>query len=164
MIRPLAEHDARAWLRELVALYEAGLREPLPLPVKTSLAWAEEFRRTQGGSDGDPDARGRAEWTTPRFNDAGFPKEDSDVWHVRAFGEHADYDLLASPLRAGEGGPAPHRLGHYAWRLWSPLLDDRTDPGVCDGDLRHRPRPRARHHPARGERRAPARPGRSPRS
>lgn len=122
MIRPLAEHDARAWLREVVALYEAGLCEPLPLPIKTSLAWAEEFRRTLGGSDGDPDARGRAEWTTPRFNDAGFPKEDSDVWHVRAFGEHADYDLLASSLRAGEDGPAPHRLGHYAWRLWSPLI------------------------------------------
>lgn len=122
MVRPLAEHDARAWLRDLVALYEAGLREPLPLPVKTSLAWAEEFRRTQGGSDGDPDARGRAEWVTPRFNDSGFPKEDSDVWHVRAFGPHADYNLLAGPLRAGEGGPAPHRLGHFAWRLWSPLI------------------------------------------
>ena len=25
--------------------------------------------------------------------------------------------------RAGEGGPAPHRLGHFAWRLWSPLMD-----------------------------------------
>ncbi|MEO5664641.1 MAG: exodeoxyribonuclease V subunit gamma, partial [Nocardioides sp.] len=46
MIRPMAEHDARAWLRDLVALHEAGLREPLPLPIKTSLAWAEEFRRT----------------------------------------------------------------------------------------------------------------------
>lgn len=122
MVRPLAEHDARGWLRDLVALYEAGLCEPLPLPIKTSLAWAEEFRRTQGGSDGDPDARGIAEWVTPRFNESGFPKEDSDVWHVRAFGEHASYDLLAGPLRAGEDGPAPHRLGHFAWRLWSPLI------------------------------------------
>ncbi|MEO5662382.1 MAG: hypothetical protein ABIR39_03790, partial [Nocardioides sp.] len=126
----MAEHDARAWLRDLVALHEAGLREPLPLPIKTSLAWAEEFRRTQGGSDGDPDARGRAEWTTPRFNDAGFPKEDSDVWHVRAFGEHADYDLLASSLRPGEAGPATHRLGHYAWRLWSPIIDVEQIRGI----------------------------------
>lgn len=129
MVRPLAEHDARAWLRDLVALHEAGLREPLPLPVKTSLAWTEEFRRTQGGSDGDPDARGRAEWTTPRFNDSGFPKEDADAWHVRAFGEHADYDLLAAPLRAGEDGPAPHRLGHFSWRLWSPLIGDDSPTG-----------------------------------
>jgi exodeoxyribonuclease V gamma subunit len=124
MVRPLAAHDARAWLRDLVDLYEAGLCEPLPLPVRTSLVWAEEFRRTRAGSDGDPDTRARPEWETPRFNDSGFPKEDADVWHVRAFGEHAPYDLLASPLRHGEAGPAPHRLGHYAWRLWAPLLGD----------------------------------------
>jgi exodeoxyribonuclease V gamma subunit len=129
MVRPLAEHDARGWLRDLVALYEAGLREPLPLPVKTSLAWAEEFRRTQGGSDGDPDGRARAEWTTPRFNDSGFPKEDSDVWHKRAFGPRAAYDLLAAPLRPGEDGPAPHRLGHHSWRLWSPLIGAGALPG-----------------------------------
>ncbi len=36
--RPLAEHGARAWLRDLVALCGAGLREPLPLPIKASLA------------------------------------------------------------------------------------------------------------------------------
>ena len=130
MIRPLAEHEARDWLRDLVAIHEAGLREPLPLPIKTSLAWAEEFRRTQAGSDGDPDARARAEWVTPRFNDSGFPKEDADDWHVRAFGEHPDYDLLASPLRTGETGAAPHRLGHYASRLWGPLIGSAGSPGT----------------------------------
>ena len=46
------------------------------------------------------------------------------MWHVRAFGEHAPYALLAAPTRPGEDGPAPHRLGHYAWRLWAPLLGD----------------------------------------
>jgi exodeoxyribonuclease V gamma subunit len=121
LIGPLAQHQAEQWLRDLVALYDAGQREPLPLPVKTSLAWAEELRRVRAGSDGDPDVKGRAEWETPRFNDSGFPKEDADAWHVRAFGEHADYTLLASPLRDGEAGP--HRIGHYAWRLWSPLID-----------------------------------------
>ena len=120
-IGPLAQHQAEQWLRDLVALYDAGQREPLPLPVKTSLAWAEELRRVRAGSDGDPDVKGRAEWETPRFNDSGFPKEDADAWHVRAFGEHADYTLLASPVRDGEAGP--HRIGHYAWRLWSPLID-----------------------------------------
>nr|WP_300048611.1 exodeoxyribonuclease V subunit gamma [uncultured Nocardioides sp.] len=120
-VGPLAQHEAEQWLRDLVALYDAGQREPLPLPVKTSLAWAEELRRVRAGSDGDPDVKGRAEWETPRFNDSGFPKEDADPWHVRAFGEHADYTLLASPPRAGEDGP--HRLGHLAWRLWGPLID-----------------------------------------
>ena len=120
-IGPLAQHEAQQWLRDLVSLYDAGQCEPLPVPVKTSLAWAEEFRRVRDGSDGDPEVRGRAEWETPRFNDSGFPLEDADRWHVRAFGEHADYTLLTAPSRAGEGGP--HRLGHYAWRLWSPLID-----------------------------------------
>ena len=121
LIGPLAQHDAQEWLRDLVALYDAGQREPLPMPVKTSLAWAEEFRRVRGGADGDPDTKARSEWETPRFNDSGFPKEDADTWHVRAFGEAADYDLLAAPTRAGEAGP--HRLGHFAWRLWAPLID-----------------------------------------
>lgn len=120
-IRPLAQHQAQEWLRDLVALYDAGQREPLPMPVKTSLAWAEEFRRVRAGNDGDPESKGRNEWETPRFNDSGFPKEDADAWHVRAFGERADYALLAAPVREGEAGP--HRLGHYAWRLWSPLID-----------------------------------------
>ncbi|QSR29162.1 exodeoxyribonuclease V subunit gamma [Nocardioides sp. S5] len=121
LIGPLAQHEAQEWLRGLVALYDAGQREPLPLPVKTSLAWAEEHRRMLAGSDGDPDVRARAEWETPRFNDAGFPKEDADAWHVRAFGEHADYSLLTTAPRTGEDGP--HRLGHYAWALWAPLID-----------------------------------------
>lgn len=120
-IAPIAEHEAVEWLRDLVALYDLGQREPLPLPVKTSLVWAEEHRRVVAGSDGDPDVRARAEWETPRFNDAGFPKEDADVWHVRAFGEHADLDVLTAPPRPGEDGP--HRLGHFAWRLWGPLID-----------------------------------------
>lgn len=120
-VAPLAQHEAEQWLRDLVALYDLGQREPLPLPVKTSLAWAEELRRVRAGSDGDPDVKARAEWETPRFNDAGFPKEDADPWHVRAFGEHADLGLLAAPPRPGEDGP--HRLGHFAWRLWGPLID-----------------------------------------
>lgn len=120
-VAPLPQHRAEAWLRDLVALHDAGQLEPLPLPVKTSLAWAEEMRRVRAGSDGDPDARARGEWESPRFNDGGFPREDADVWHVRAFGPHAPFDLLASPPRAGEDGP--HRLGHLAWRLWSPLID-----------------------------------------
>jgi exodeoxyribonuclease V gamma subunit len=119
-VAPLPEHDARAWLRTLVDVYEQGLREPLPLPVKTSLAWAEEHLLTSGGSTGHPDRKAFAEWTTPRFND-GFPKEDADAWHVRAFGEAAPYSLLTASSRPGEDD-GPHRLGHFAWRVWGPLL------------------------------------------
>ncbi|UAL29587.1 exodeoxyribonuclease V subunit gamma [Nocardioides rotundus] len=125
-VAPLPEHEARAWLRDLVDLYERGLREPIPLPLKTSLAWADEFRLTRAGREGDPDVRGAKEWTTPRFNDTGFPTEDADAWHVRAFGDRAAYSLLAAPLRDGERwNDAPHRLGQFAWRLWGPALEGR---------------------------------------
>lgn len=124
MIRPLAEHDARAWLRQLIDVHDRGQREPLPLPVRTSLAYAEDYRFALAGRESDPDLKADREWTTPRFNESGFPREDRDSWHVRAFGEHPPYSLLTSPLRGDETGPAPHRLAHYAWATWGPLLGE----------------------------------------
>ncbi len=125
MVKPLADHEARGWLRELVDVHERGLCEPLPLPVKTSMAWAADHVYAAAGRDADPDGKAAREWTTPRFDDTGFPKEDSDAWHVRAFGEHAPYALLTAPLRPDETPAGPtHRLGHYAWRVWGPLLSD----------------------------------------
>src|SRR5690606_11049480 len=46
-VAPLPEHDAREWLRALVDIRERGLREPLPLPPKTSLAWAQDHLLAQ---------------------------------------------------------------------------------------------------------------------
>ena len=55
--------DGVAVLRDLVALYDAGRREPLPLPLKTSCAWAEARR------DGDdPVEAARDKWESPRFH------------------------------------------------------------------------------------------------
>lgn len=124
MIRPLAEHEARDWLRRLIDVYDRGQCEPLPLPVKTSLAYAEDYRFAMTGRDAQPDVKADREWTTPRLNESGFPREDQDPWHVRAFGEHPPYTLLTAPLRGDESGPAPHRLAHYAWLTWGPLLSD----------------------------------------
>ena len=132
----MPDDEARTHLRQLVDVMERGQREPLPLPVKTSLAFAEEFEiaaRSGGGSQADPDLKARGEWVTPRFNDTGFPKEDGDQWHVRAWGESAPYELLAAPLLAdesAEGGEAPHRLGHYALRVWTPLLTHELVRGI----------------------------------
>jgi exodeoxyribonuclease V gamma subunit len=133
LISPMPDHEARTHLRDLVAVMERGQCEPLPLPVKTSLAFAEEFAiaaRAGGSGQADPDAKARAEWVTPRFNDSGFPKEDGDQWHVRAWGSSAPYDVLAAPLLAGEEGDAPHRLAHYALRVWSPLLAHELVRGI----------------------------------
>ena len=143
LVSPMTDDEARTHLRALVDVMERGQREPLPLPVRTSLAFAEEFaigRRSGGGGQVDPDAKARAEWVTPRFNEAGFPKEDRDQWHVRAWGEDAPYDALASPLLPDEAaadqdtedpaGGAPHRLGLYALRVWSPLLAHELVRGI----------------------------------
>ncbi len=128
LLSPMPDDDARTRLRDLVEVMERGQREPLPLPIKTSLAYAEEFAIGAQGH-ADPDAKARAEWVTPRFNESGFPQEDGDRWHVRAWGEQAPFELLAAPLLPDEGtdggadgGEATHRLGHYALRVWSPLL------------------------------------------
>ena len=123
LVAPLAEHEARDWLLDLVQVWQAGMCEPLPLPLKTSLAWAGEQLLVDRGGNADPDRKARAEWESPRFNDGGFPREDADAWHVRAFGEAAPYDVLTTPLQPGEE-TGPHRLGHYAWRVWGPLLTD----------------------------------------
>ena len=128
LLSPMPDDDARTRLRDLVEVMERGQREPLPLPIKTTLAYAEEFAIGAQGH-ADPDAKARAEWVTPRFNESGFPQEDGDRWHVRAWGEQAPFELLAAPLLPDEGtdggadgGEATHRLGHYALRVWSPLL------------------------------------------
>ena len=132
IVSPMTAEEARAHLRDLVAVMERGQREPLPLPIKTSLAFAEELRIGAPGQ-GDPDLKARGEWETPRFNDTGFPKEDGDQWHVRAWGESAPYDLLAAPLlpdEPGRNGDAPHRLGHYSQRVWAPLLEHELVRGI----------------------------------
>ena len=153
---PLAQHDARG----------VAARPRRPLRRRPARAAADAGEDLAGLGRGVPPGprRGRrrprcsrpaAEWETPRFNDSGFPKEDADTWHVRAFGEAADYDLLAAsdPRRRGRTRTGS---GHFAWRLWQSAdrHRQRTGPGAREhADLRHHRRPRARHHPAGGERR-----------
>ncbi|MEE6175428.1 exodeoxyribonuclease V subunit gamma [Mycobacterium sp. 050134] len=101
--------------RDLVALYDAGRREPLPLPLKTSCAWAEARR------DGDhPYAAARAQWESTRFH----PGENDERAHARVWGATSGMDqLLVDGPRPGEEMPGEHtRLGALAARLWLPLL------------------------------------------
>ncbi len=106
--------DPLAVLRDLVALYDAGRREPLPLPLKTSCAWAEARR------DGDdPYLAGRDKWTTTRFHRG----EDAERGHIRVWGENAPFENLLGPPRPGEQVPGEDtRLGALAARLWLPVL------------------------------------------
>ena len=103
-------------LRDLVAMYDAGRRGPLPLPLETGHAWASKQR------DVAARAAARQKWTT---SDRSWPKEDADRHHVRVWGEHAPFEmLLESPPGPGEGfADETTRLGALARRLWQPMLD-----------------------------------------
>ncbi|MDO7868341.1 exodeoxyribonuclease V subunit gamma [Nocardioides jiangxiensis] len=120
---PLDDH-AEEWLRDVVDVWLRGQAEPLPLPPKTALAYAEESARLRRGADARPDEAAARKWVTDPYNDLGIPGEDADAWHVRAFGAHAAYEVLTGEPRPDErwDDEERHRLGQYAWRLWGPLV------------------------------------------
>ncbi|MBJ7336694.1 exodeoxyribonuclease V subunit gamma [Mycolicibacterium sp.] len=100
-------------LRDLVAIYDAGRREPLPLPVKTSYAWAcARYERD------DPEREANFRWSSNKY-----PGEDAEPAHVRAWGSNAKLRDLMQLLRPGEEVDGEtHRLGAYSARLWLPML------------------------------------------
>ncbi|MGI8715792.1 MAG: exodeoxyribonuclease V subunit gamma [Solirubrobacteraceae bacterium] len=106
-------------LAALVDLYDRGMREPLPLYVKTSAAYAQA---AAGGQD--PVAAAQAEWTT----EWRFDREDRELEHQLVLGGvRALEELLAVPPGPGESGPGwvqaeDSRLGRCARRLWDGLL------------------------------------------
>ncbi|THJ01479.1 exodeoxyribonuclease V subunit gamma, partial [Nocardioides sp.] len=110
------DHTARDLLRDLVLLRDRGLCEPLPLPLKASLAYAR-MRRTRAG---EAEALKKAGWD---WNDGRFPGECSDTEQVRAWGPSA-------PIPGLRDDPAPEeqydgersRFGALALRVWSPLI------------------------------------------
>ncbi|OBK45658.1 exodeoxyribonuclease V subunit gamma [Mycobacterium sp. 1081908.1] len=105
--------DAVEVLRELVAIYDAGRREPIPLPVKTSYAWAAARHC------GDDPVR-EAEY---RWKSGTYPGENEAPAHVRAWGRDARLEALMQAPRPGEEYDGEdNRLGAYAARLWLPML------------------------------------------
>jgi exodeoxyribonuclease V gamma subunit len=113
------EEAAVDLLRDLVAIYDAGRREPLPLPVKTSYAWA--CARHTGD---DPERAASYRWKSGNF-----PAEDQDPAQVRAWGQGAWLRNLMQPLRPGEEVDGEdNRLGAYAARLWLPMLRAERNP------------------------------------
>jgi len=105
------DHTAVDRLRELVELYDEGLRAPLPAPLATACAWAEAHARELRGDDRSPTHAAAREWVTDPNNAYGITGEDQDPAHVRVYGDRAPIEAL---LDAG--------LASYAWRIWEPLL------------------------------------------
>lgn len=111
----LAPDDPLAILRDLVSIYDAGLNGALPLPMRTSYAWAE------GRRQGVPRANAYAmrEWESGRF-----PGESARPAQVAVWGPDMSWaDLLGLQPRDGEDPDGEGtRLGALALRLWGPML------------------------------------------
>jgi exodeoxyribonuclease V gamma subunit len=101
-------------LRELVRLYDDGRCEPLPLPIKTSFAWAE--KRNAGR---DPVGYARSKWKSQKY-----PGEDAKPEHESVWGKKAPLEALLGPPHPGEEVDGETtRLGALAARLWFPLIN-----------------------------------------
>jgi exodeoxyribonuclease V gamma subunit len=88
-------------LADLVAMYDEGRREPLPLPVKTSYAWADARH-----GHGDAERAAGFRWKTNNY-----PGEDQEPAYQLAFGKGTWLTHLVD-----------RGLDTYACRLWLPML------------------------------------------
>jgi exodeoxyribonuclease V gamma subunit len=112
LFRPVGP-DAGALLADLVAVHDAGRREPLPLPLRTSFAWTEACR-----TGADPVAAAERRWLSRSYDG-----ENAAPAHVRVWGADAPLRVLLEPPRPGEERPGEQtRLGAYAARVWEPML------------------------------------------
>ncbi len=101
-------------LRDIVAMYDAGRCEPIPLPLKTSYAWAQ----TRLGR-GDPEREAGYKWHSSDL----YPGENKQPAHALVWGSGSSLSVLLQPVRPGEEYPGEAtRLGAYAARLWLPML------------------------------------------
>ncbi len=106
--------DPHTVLRGLVALYDEGMREPVPLAAGASAEYAA--RRERGGTVEEALAAAQEAWGS-RFGDV----TDRHVSWV-----HGPDAPFARLLTAPADGPEPTRFGALALRLWAPLLAHET--------------------------------------
>ncbi|MGH3563447.1 MAG: exodeoxyribonuclease V subunit gamma, partial [Mycobacterium sp.] len=114
-----APPDPLAVLHDLVLIFDAGRREPLPLPLKTSHVWSQ--KRGQGRRD--PGKYATNTWSSKdkKGNDIG---DNTLHSHVRVWGRGSPFEVLVRDApRPGEEMPGEDsRFGALAARLWAPLL------------------------------------------
>ncbi len=118
-----AVDDALQELLRLVDLYDRGMREPLPMALATSHAYAAAVvaRATMR----DAVSAAEAEWL--KWSESTMWGEAMEAEHILVWGEAAPLDRLrdARPLSDETGGAWPvdnSRFGVLALRLWTGLL------------------------------------------
>ena len=118
--------DAPALLEALVDLYDRGMAEPVPMPLRTASAWACARGQDHADpTDADRDRAARRAWEPDDF---AFTTESEEPAHVMVHGPRSPLAVLTEPARDEERwGDAPHRLGQYAARLWGPLLERESE-------------------------------------
>ncbi|WP_040779841.1 exodeoxyribonuclease V subunit gamma [Nocardia pneumoniae] len=106
-------------LRELVALRDAGLTEPLPVAPTATAVYAE--RRFRGAGVDEAIAAAEREFNGGPNGPGPFGDHtDRHLRYVWGPAPRLD-DLMAAPAPAGEPGEAT-RFGALARRIWAPLL------------------------------------------
>lgn len=104
-------------LRDLVAIYDTGRCEPIPLPIKTSLAWASarfENAANLRRRPLSPEAAANRQWR--------YEREDAAVEQI--WGKAPELAVLLDAPRPGEEVEGETgRMGAFAARLWLPMLE-----------------------------------------
>jgi exodeoxyribonuclease V gamma subunit len=111
-------------LAQLVALYDNGLRAPLPIPERAACSYAEQRHA------GAPTDRAWESAETEWLGRNNFPGERDGAAAGLAWGPAAPMSVLsAAPAQPGSGWPGESTwFGATARRLWEPLLTmERTD-------------------------------------
>jgi exodeoxyribonuclease V gamma subunit len=110
---------AQEILRDLVALRDEGLAEPLPIAPAASAVYAE--RRCQGATVAE--ARAAADQAFLGGPDGPKPYgEHTDRYLRYIWGQAPRLDNLAGPLEAPDPSGETTRFGALSRRLWNPLL------------------------------------------
>ena len=116
---PIAPAEARAWLTDLVALYDLGLREPLPIASQASFEYAQARRRGAEASEALKLAAGA--WEAKR----NWGGERDEPEHAQVHGLSSPFSVLTAPmLQPAEAWPdEPTRFGMLSRRWWDPMLE-----------------------------------------
>ncbi|WP_067894595.1 exodeoxyribonuclease V subunit gamma [Nocardia vaccinii] len=110
-------------LRDLVALRDQGLNEPLPIATAASAVYAE--RRCQGASVDEARTAADQEFLGGPHGPKPYG-EHTDRYLRYIWGPAPRLDLLETPLDEPDPAGEPTRFGSLARRLWNPLLAAET--------------------------------------